>query len=186
MYKTISELHLSKSNVSHRSAEYLVFCEQSVSGFSVSSIVLLRQKLILLIQPQLNIIRLRQILTTNDTNSTVKTRWPLGEKGITTRDVRPMKSEEKWKKTVKSDYLYPQHNSYKSATLDSACALKTGTTYNNNRHNNKQICTAPQGHNFRGTSEAGTRTHTRLTALFLGLPGWAGTRKVKTIWVLLA
>jgi len=74
MYKTISELHLSQSNVSHRSAEYLVFCEQSVSGFSVSSIVLLRQKLILLIQPQLNIIRLRQILTTNDTNSMVKTR----------------------------------------------------------------------------------------------------------------
>jgi len=25
-----------------------------------------------------------------------------------------------------------------------------------------------------------TRTHTRLTALFPGLPGWAGTRKVKT------
>jgi len=28
-------------------------------------------------------------------------------------------------------------------------------------------------------------THTRLTALFLGLPGWAGTRKVKPIWILL-
>jgi len=74
MYKTILELHLSKSNVSHQSAKYLVFCEQSVSGFSVSSIVLLRQKLILLIQPQLNVICLRQILTTNDTNSMVNTR----------------------------------------------------------------------------------------------------------------
>ena len=30
-----------------------------------------------------------------------------------------------------------------------------------------------------------TRTHTRLTALFPGLPGWAGTRKVKPIWILL-
>ena len=30
-----------------------------------------------------------------------------------------------------------------------------------------------------------THTHTRLTALFPGLPGWAGTRKVKPIWVLL-
>jgi len=29
------------------------------------------------------------------------------------------------------------------------------------------------------------RTHTRLTALFPGLPGWAGTRQVKPIWVLL-
>jgi len=26
-------------------------------------------------------------------------------------------------------------------------------------------------------------THTRLTALFLGLPRWAGTRKVKPIWI---
>ena len=28
-------------------------------------------------------------------------------------------------------------------------------------------------------------THTRLTALYLGLPGWASTRKVKPIWILL-
>ena len=28
-------------------------------------------------------------------------------------------------------------------------------------------------------------THTHLTALFLGLPRWAGTRKVKQIWILL-
>ena len=30
-----------------------------------------------------------------------------------------------------------------------------------------------------------THTHNRLTALFPGLPGWAGTRKVKPIWILL-
>ena len=28
-------------------------------------------------------------------------------------------------------------------------------------------------------------THTRLTAPFPGLPGWAGTRKIKPIWILL-
>ena len=28
-------------------------------------------------------------------------------------------------------------------------------------------------------------THSRLTALFPGLPGWAGTRKVEPIWILL-
>jgi len=28
-------------------------------------------------------------------------------------------------------------------------------------------------------------THTRLMALFPELPGWAGTRKVKPIWILL-
>ena len=31
----------------------------------------------------------------------------------------------------------------------------------------------------------GTHTRARLTALFLGLPGWASTRKVKPIWILL-
>jgi len=30
-----------------------------------------------------------------------------------------------------------------------------------------------------------TYTHTHLSALFPGLPGWAGTRKVKPIWILL-
>ena len=30
-----------------------------------------------------------------------------------------------------------------------------------------------------------TDTHTRLTALFPGLPRWAGTRKAKPIWILL-
>jgi len=30
-----------------------------------------------------------------------------------------------------------------------------------------------------------THTHTGLTALCSGLPGWAGTRKVKPIWILL-
>ena len=31
----------------------------------------------------------------------------------------------------------------------------------------------------------GTHTHTCLSAAFSGLPGWAGTRKVKPIWILL-
>ena len=30
-----------------------------------------------------------------------------------------------------------------------------------------------------------THTHSHLTALCLGIPGWAGTRKVKPIWILL-
>ena len=34
-------------------------------------------------------------------------------------------------------------------------------------------------------SPLNTHTHTRLTALYPGLPGWAGTRKVKPIWILL-
>jgi len=38
---------------------------------------------------------------------------------------------------------------------------------------------------FRTTWVGWYHTHTRLTALFLGLPGWAGTRKVKPVWILL-
>jgi len=34
-------------------------------------------------------------------------------------------------------------------------------------------------------NQACITTHTHLTALFSGLPGWAGTRKVKPIWILL-
>jgi len=37
----------------------------------------------------------------------------------------------------------------------------------------------------RTFSKTYTHTHTRLTALFPGLPGWADTRKVKPIWILL-
>ena len=36
-----------------------------------------------------------------------------------------------------------------------------------------------------GISRDTIHTHTHLTALFLGLPRWAGTRKVKPIWILL-
>jgi len=36
-----------------------------------------------------------------------------------------------------------------------------------------------------GIYEAREHTYTHLTALFPGLPGWAGTRKVKPIWILL-
>jgi len=47
-------------------------------------------------------------------------------------------------------------------------------------HTNKhtKLDTLPQ-------SATHTHTHTRLTALFPGLARWAGTRKVKPIWILL-
>ena len=39
--------------------------------------------------------------------------------------------------------------------------------------------------NTRTHARTHTHTHTRLTAIFPGIPGWAGTRKVKPIWILL-
>jgi len=38
---------------------------------------------------------------------------------------------------------------------------------------------------YSTTTNTHTHTHTRLTALCPGLPGWAGTRKAKPIWILL-
>ena len=38
---------------------------------------------------------------------------------------------------------------------------------------------------YKSYSATHTHTHTRLMALFPGLPKWAGTRKVKSIWILL-
>ena len=35
------------------------------------------------------------------------------------------------------------------------------------------------------TTKSAYTTHIRLTALFPGLPRWAGTRKVEPIWILL-
>jgi len=41
---------------------------------------------------------------------------------------------------------------------------------------------APPSHWTEWVNNTHTHTHTRLTALCPGLPGWAGTRKVKPIW----
>ena len=49
--------------------------------------------------------------------------------------------------------------------------------YNNNNNNITTTTTT--------TTTTHTHTHTHLTALFQGLPGWADTRKVKPIWILL-
>ena len=38
---------------------------------------------------------------------------------------------------------------------------------------------------FSASRCSSAHTHTRLTALFPGLPGWAGTRKAKPNWILL-
>ena len=48
---------------------YLVFSQQFISCFGITSIVFLCQQLILFIQPQLNIARLRQVLQTTHTQT---------------------------------------------------------------------------------------------------------------------
>ena len=50
------------------------------------------------------------------------------------------------------------------------------------KQQNVDISTCTHTHTH---THARTRTRTRLTALFPGLPRWAGTRKVKPIWTLL-
>ena len=48
------------------------------------------------------------------------------------------------------------------------------------------VCVCVRAHTHARThARTHTHTHTRLTALFPGLPRWAGTRKVNPIWILL-
>ena len=50
----------------------------------------------------------------------------------------------------------------------------------------RNYITGPSHYRLRSSQQnARTHTHTRLTALCPGLHGWAGTRKVKPIWILL-
>jgi len=51
-------------------------------------------------------------------------------------------------------------------------------------HPTNSVSTEGNKH-FKHSNYTHTHTHTRLTALCPGLPGWAGTRKVKSIWILL-
>ena len=60
---------------------------------------------------------------------------------------------------------------YASMPISGACALESLKSL---------IC-----HATEGVEHTHTHTHTRLTAPCPGLPGWAGTRKVKPIWILL-
>ena len=54
---------------------------------------------------------------------------------------------------------------------DASCQLKS--------------CQLPRNSAETTCTTSHTHTHTHLTALFPGLPGWAGTRKVQPIWILL-
>ena len=60
----------------------------------------------------------------------------------------------------------------------SGCSGISWTICNQSAPRCRQIITPTHTHTH-------TLTHTRLTALCPGLPGWAGTRKVKLIWILL-
>jgi len=50
---------------------------------------------------------------------------------------------------------------------------------------NNHSHTHPFNGPLSGTTQVSQYTHPRLTALCTGLPRWAGTRKVKPIWILL-
>ena len=54
-----------------------------------------------------------------------------------------------------------------------------------NTMGHKQAVMWPAWHHHHGNFTNIQHTHTRLTALCLGLLGWAGIRKVKPIWILL-
>ena len=75
-------------------------------------------------------------------------------------------------------------NHTSSSTLQAGCSFRYQTnSVNTIMH---QLCMQQMLKQFQQhKSKLHTHTHTRLTALCPGLPGWAGTRKVKPIWILL-
>ena len=78
---------------------------------------------------------------------------------------------------------------------DNACGLDNSVTGNECSSTSQIILVkcknSTNGHtrysitSLKLDTHAHTHTHTRLTAVFPGLPGWAGTRKVKPIWIVL-
>jgi len=50
---------------------------------------------------------------------------------------------------------------------------------------NPQLTLFTASNTWKNTTNLHTHTHTRLTTLCPGLPQWAGTRKVKSMWILL-
>ena len=77
-------------------------------------------------------------------------------------------------------------NHTSSSTLQAGCSFRYQTnSVNTIMH---QLCMQQMLKQFqqhKSKLHTHTHTHTSLTALCPGLPGWAGTRKVKPIWILL-
>jgi len=89
-------------------------------------------------------------------------------------------TERQWNKRRKTrrnnSNHWPRLHEAQTTTVDNVFALWP----------HRQQCSADRPTATRNYTATHTHTvHTRLTALFLGLPGWAGTRKVKPMWTLL-
>ena len=89
---------------------------------------------------------------------------------------------------IKEIYIAQVHKGHKCAMLaEMAVWLRVCLCLYSYLRNGKVFpCSLPSvGPGADPSVQAVTHTHTRLTAPFPGLPGWAGTRKVKPIWILL-
>ena len=74
------------------------------------------------------------------------------------------------------------HFSFMNKSFNMQCSLTKFSTLIVSEYYHTHTHTHPHTHTRTHTH---THTHTRLTAPFPGLPGWASTRKVKPIWILL-
>ena len=92
-------------------------------------------------------------------------------------------------KVIKNNvkYIYAPKSKIKSrvhSTPEPAWGTRLNYLRNLQRHGNSNINTTVEDRRYKCQSNQ-QHTHTRLTALCPGLPGWASTRKVKPISILL-
>jgi len=89
---------------------------------------------------------------------------------------QPCCKNSPWIRNSKFSIKVSQATSKNAVTTDSVTQSNRGTEFPQMSQQYPSLITHVHTH---------THTHTRLTALFPGLPGWGGTRKVKPIWILL-
>jgi len=83
--------------------------------------------------------------------------------------------------TIDTKYIIDSMNTAMLTGHRSKCSL-TDSQWNKKKN---KIKACPHSICSKIHTQTYTHTHTRLTALFPGLPRWAGTRQVKPIWILL-
>ena len=85
----------------------------------------------------------------------------------------------RWDVSVVTPYDFIEQIFVRLPTLDQATVTRL------RRHSHTLIALCATGRSALVDGSRVTHTHTRLTALFPGLPRWACTRKGKPIWILL-
>ena len=134
--------------------------------------------------------RLWQEPTWFNTNKQTKygpSRWPLFSITHHTKHTANKECRKVWHKVDSRDNIKDSIRQVTSQNVLSIMLVSSETTTNRSFFYELKSTSSwvNSQRNAAHNSYTHTHTHTRLTALFPGLPRWAGTRKGKSIWILL-